>query len=169
MVTLQEYKILDGQWTFPDSGILWFYQNLQRREALFYNVADLDRWNPLGYFKNARTFFGFVDGVCVGAMWITGWNNLNKTGFINFGSLKKMEDNPAAKVGWGLDALRQLLAKPDFQLLYGETSVSNKPALVMAKYAGFQVVGSIPGAHWNAREQKFEDTIFMWITKEYVR
>jgi len=166
---LREYKYLDGQWTFKDSEMLDFYRHMDLRSDTFYNVADLDAWNPIPYFRRSRFFMGYYDGVRRGAFWITSWNPLNKSGFFNFSWEERGDTDLSTKIRLCVIGLRLLLNMPDFGVLYAETSVSAIATLKFADYLGFVKIGKIPHAHWNAKQQKFEDTIFMYITKDTLR
>lgn len=171
-VDLVEYKFEDGQWTFRDSQMFDFYSRMDRVEDTFYNVVNADRLDPkvvLGYFRRCRFFMGFINGVMSGALWISGWNGLNKTGFLNFSWLKDAQWDGYEKIKACKEGVRILLDMPDFQLLYGETSISNVRTLALAKYFGYQFVGVIPHSHWDARSNCFEDTVFMWIDKDHLR
>jgi len=169
LYTLKEYKFIDGQWTFKDSEMLDFYHHMDLRDLTFYNIFDLDSWNPLPYFRSTRFFMGYDGETRRGAFWVSSWNSINKSGFFNFSWEERGDTNLMTKVRLCCVGLRLLLDNPDFGVLYAETSVSSISTLKFAEYLGFVKLGTVPHAHWNAREQKFEDTIFMYITKENLR
>ncbi len=151
-----------------DEFIKEFYANLEFKEDIFYNVADLDKFNSVWYFRQARLHVGLVDGLVIGGFWITGWNHLNRSGFFNFGSTGVIKDH-FKKLEYGKEGLRRILDKPEYQLLYGETSVSNTRVLAISEFMGFVKTGVIPNAHWNARLGKFEDSVMMWINREMLK
>jgi RimJ/RimL family protein N-acetyltransferase len=153
---------------FTEWDILCFYRDLEFKEDIFYNVKDLEKFDCVRYFRQAKIHLGFIDSKCIGAFWITGWNHLNRSGFFNFGSTGVIKDH-FDKLQIGKEGLKRILDRPEYQLLYGETSVSNTRVLAISEYYGFVKVGNIPNAHWNAKLDKFEDTVMMFITKDLLR
>ena len=159
------YTTVDGQVTFSNSFIWAFYNNLEFKADIFYNVQDLDQFNALRYFQSVRLYLGFIETECVGGMWISTFNDLNRSGYFNFGSTGILRDRKM-KLWAGYTALKLLLDMPGYNLILGETSVSNYRTRAVAEAFGFKELCRIPGAHWHAREQKFQDTILTYINKD---
>jgi RimJ/RimL family protein N-acetyltransferase len=165
-----EYKWFDGAWTFRDSFIIEFVKKLRRRDLIFYNVEDLDKWNPLPYFRSVRLWFGFNgQDKCVGAFWLSSYNELNKSGFFNCGMLKDVFADEKDYIRIAHLGLKDLLNLDDVKTVYGETSVTNKTVLMLADYFGFVKLGTIPNGHWHARDKEFCDTVFMYVNKELLK
>jgi len=166
-VYIVEYRFWDGQWTLPDSFIRWFYMNLRRRDLIFYNIEDLDNWNPLPYFKSVLLSVAFnMDKKPLGGFWLSSYNNLNKSGFFNCGMLKNAFEDPKDYIKIAEHGLRHLLNRPEVNTVYGETSITNKGILALADYYGFVKIGIIPNGHWHAKDKEFCDTVFMYINKD---
>jgi RimJ/RimL family protein N-acetyltransferase len=53
--------------------------------------------------------------------------------------------------------------------MYAETSVCRVAAITMAKYIGFKELGIIPSAHYHIDEDKFYDTVFMYLKLDMLR
>jgi RimJ/RimL family protein N-acetyltransferase len=159
-----ESDLITSDARMSDGFFKEFYRKLEFKEDIFYNVEDLDAFDAVRYFREARFHVGLVYGEVIGGFWVTGWNNLNLSGFFNFGSTGVIKDH-FDKLEIGKEGLKRLLDRPEYKLLYGETSVSNERVLAISELFGFVKVGIIPQAHWNARLNKFEDTVFMYVTK----
>ena len=166
-IYIVEYRFWDGQWTLPDSFIRWFYMNLRRRDLIFYNIEDLENWNPLPYFKSVRLWVAFKkDGKAVGGFWLSSYNDLNKSGFFNCGMQKNAFEDPTEYVKVAQLGLASILNRDDVNTVYGETSITNKGILALAEYYGFVKLGIIPNGHWHAKDKEFCDTVFMYINKD---
>lgn len=165
-----EYRWFDGGWTLRDGFIKSFYDNLRRRDLIFYNVEDLDNWNPLPYFRSVRLWVGFKkNGRAVGGFWLSSYNELNKSGFFNCGMLKDAYEDPTKYIEVAQLGLKFLLDRPDVETVYGETSVTNKAILALADFYGFKKLGIIKNGHWHAKDKEFCDTEFMYINKEMLQ
>ena len=165
-ISSEEYKWNDGGWTFTDTFINWFYRNLRRRDLIFYNVADLDNWNPIPYFRSVRLWVALnVDGMTLGGFWVSSYNPLNKSGFFNCGMVKDAFQEPQEYISVAALGLKALLNRDDLITLYGETSVTNKGILALSEYFGFVDLGTIPNGHYHAKDKVFCDTRFMYINK----
>lgn len=167
-IQLTEYKYADGQWNVKDSQMMWIFQHMEFADRTFYNV-DITKWNPLDYFKRCRVFLGLVDGELAGLFWVSSWNALNKSGFFNFSWIDTCTIDEFKRIHASMEGLRKLLDMPDFRVLYAETSVNRASVLAYADYMGFVKLGIVPGAHWHHDEQKFYDTVIMYITADTVR
>lgn len=168
-IKLVEYKYVDGQWNVKDSDMMWIYSQMEGRAQTFYNV-DITKWNPLPYFRRCRVFLAFdLEGQLLGLFWVSSWNPNNKSGFFNFSWVAGHDCNPMQKVSAAAEGLRTLLDMPDFKVLYAETSDCRHVVLAFAEYLGFVKVGTIPQAHWHQDEQKWYNTVFMYVTKDTVR
>lgn len=159
------YTIVDGQITIPNSVIWSFYNDLEFKSDIFYNVPDLTKFNALRYFQSVKLYLGFVDTTCMGGMWISTFNDLNRSGYFNFGSTGVLRDRKM-KLWAGYTALKMLLDMPEYNLIMGETSVSNYRTRAISEAFGFKELCRVPGGHWHAREQKFQDTILSYINKD---
>jgi RimJ/RimL family protein N-acetyltransferase len=160
-----EYCYYDGQWTLPNSFMLEFYKDLRYRHYIFYNIADIDKWNPIPYFRSVKMWIGIEDNKVVGGYWLSTYNPLNKSGFFNCAVTKKLENrNDIIRIGHlGLETL---LNRDDVKTIYAETSITNIPVLVLAKHFGFQNLGIVPGGHYHSQEDKWVDTQIMYINKD---
>ena len=162
-----EYKWEDGGFTLKDSFLKGFYNNLRRRDLIFYNVVDLENWNPIPYFRSVRLWVAFNRyNEALGGFWLSSYNDLNKSGFFNCGMLKDVFTDPKDYIRVAELGLKALLNRQDVMTIYGETSVTNKGILALADYFGFKKLGIIPNGHWHARDGVFCDTEFMWINKD---
>jgi hypothetical protein len=162
-----EYRWYNGGWTLTDSFLKQFYNNLRRRDLIFYNIEDLDKWNPIPYFRSVRLWVAFNKiGKAVGGFWLSSYNELNKSGFFNCGMLKEVFVDPTEYIKVATLGLKFLLDREDVKTIYGETSVTNKGVLALADYFGFKRLGIIPNGHYHAKDKEFCDTVFMYINKE---
>lgn len=165
-----EYTWVDGGWTLKDSFLVSFYHNLRRRDLIFYNVEDLEHWNPLPYFRNVQLFVAFnKEGKCLGGYWLSSKNSLNCNAFFNCGLQNNAFENPTDYIKVAHIGLKFLLDRPDIKILFGETSITNKAIIALSEYFGFQKLGVVPNGHYHNKEKAFCDTVFMWIDKEHLR
>lgn len=165
VITTIEYTIFDGQPTLSNSFVLNLIRSFKYREKIFYNQVDLDKWNPMSYLRTVRMWVGFIDDKVIGAYWLSCYNLLNKSGFFNCGMCKDAFDH-REYVDMAFTGLKMLLNRDDVQTIYGETSLINKPVLLLAEYFGFKTLGMVPKAHYHADTSTWEDTQMMYINKE---
>jgi len=170
---LIEYKWNDGQWSFKDSEMLWCYDHLTHRQDTFYNARDewrdSPRWNPILYWRGCKTYIGFVEGTPTGMLWLSAYNVPNKSGFLNFTYFDLGNVDMYEKIGLALNGIRQTFGLANVDTMYAETSVCRVAAITMAKYIGFKELGIIPSAHYHIDEDKFYDTVFMYLKLDMLR
>lgn len=165
-----EYLFWDGQYTLTNSFIQQFYHSLRRRDLIFYSIEDLDKWNPIPYFRSVRLWVAFnKEGKALGGFWGSSPNNLNKSAWFNCGMQNNAFEDPKDYIKIAHIGLKFMLDRPEFHTLYGETSESNLAILSLADYFGFIRVGKVKEGHWNAKENKFEDTIVTYINKDLLK
>jgi len=173
-VDLVRYEWKDGQWTFKDSEIRCFYDHMVGKRETWYNADDKDfrdnpRWNVVSYFRSCMVWLVTVDGQPGGLIWLSSVNRPNKSGFLNFAVMDFLTETMQRKVHVCLEAVRRVMDMPEFNVLYAETSVCRTTSLMMADYIGFQRLGVIPKAHYHIDEDRYYDTVFMYLTKETIR
>jgi hypothetical protein len=130
-------------------------------ENLIYNCGR-DDFDPNRYFRqpSVKPYLIMDKDRGYGLLWISMWNQLNQTGFLNLAFFKTVEDGYKKTVA--LKALQEIMAIPEHRLMYVEIPFD---AENFEDYheAGFSLVGCIPEARWNHEKQEYEDCSLLYI------
>jgi RimJ/RimL family protein N-acetyltransferase len=162
-----EYKWYDGGWTLRDSFMIELYKRFRYKNRIFYNVKDLDNWNPLPYFRSVRLWVMLDNsGKALGAVWLSMYNNLNSSGFFSYGLCQNTFQDERDSIKLIHSGLKYILDREDIKIVFSEVSTCNTLALIILEYLGFKLIGTIPQAHYHIDEDRRWDTKMFYITKD---
>lgn len=158
---LLPYSAIDGIATFPDSFIRGLFGRMQEEglaDIVFYDgeATNADDFLRIMKFQsNMLTVIEF-QGEIAGLYWLNNFEQ-RKAEF-HFCFFENLRGGSALQAGEkirsALFSMKDKDGEPLFDLFYGLTEVENKPAQKWCERMGFEFLGILPSALWNARLQK---------------
>ena len=159
MVKLLPYTAIDGIPTFTDSFIKWLYARMQEEDSagcvfLDGSVKTADEFLRLMKFGTVRLYVVECAGEISGVVWLNNFQSRSaEFHFCFFSSLRGKE-----AVAAGKEIVKELLEQtnidglPVFDILTGITPVTNKAAIRWGRRMGFETLGILPSAIFDAEQ-----------------
>ena len=158
--TLLPYTAIDGISTFSDTAIRSLFVRMQDEDLVERVFYDGETRTPEDFLRMMK--FGInrlfvirtedgIGGVC----WLNNFDHRRAEFHFCFFSNLRGQD----AVDVGKQAVIELLyledgsGNPLFDLLFGMTETSNIPAVKWCEAMGFETMGILPSAVWNAKSQ----------------
>jgi len=173
MVKITPYIAVDGIRTFNDSYIKKIYEKMEE-EGLVETVFP-DGWirSPgafLEFMKHGPNYLFVIDSdhKLAAILWIN--RLLDRTCYAHFCGFKSSTGSGSVNIG--RIAMRHLFDIKDdsgndrFETVLGLLPSWNIVALKWLRKVGLAEVGKIPNALWNAKNQKSDEGMLLYITKE---
>jgi hypothetical protein len=161
---LTDYTAIDGISTFSNSFIQEFWDNLAFKEISF-DDRNLKEIDPVKFFRSCRLHIASMYSQVVGGIWIYNYSPIHKRGFMGFGFVNGVRGKKL-KFDIAIEGFRQLLNRPDYNMLLGECAKNKRRALEMSYALGFRLIGRIPNSYYLHEEGRFEESFLIYITKE---
>jgi len=158
---LLSYTALDGIPTLRDSFIRGLFERMQKEglvERVFYDGSvrtPHDFLNMMKFGKNSLSVIEY-DGAVAGCCWLNNFD-MRRAEF-HFCFFENLRGTDAVDIGkevvTDLLYLDDVSGNPLFDLLFGMTDVNNVPAVRWCEAMGFDSLGIMPSALWNAELKK---------------
>jgi hypothetical protein len=169
MHKLLSYTAIDGIVSFKDSFIRGLFERMQDEDLVdrvFYDgyTNSTDEFLKMMKFGSNRLFVIEFNGNIEGFCWLNNFSS--RRGEFHFCFFSGLRGKDAVDVGKAV--VTELLymedssGNPIFDLLFGMTETENIPAGRWCVAMGFETLGILPSAVWNAKLQRSVPTHFWY-------